>query len=70
MFRSGIRLVSTARAGLRAAPALSVAVRHGGGGHKPVSNVLEPNGFLFNEKVYSFAYYYALTYDSTCNSSV
>ena len=53
VFRSSLRLVSAARAGLtlRAAPAVSVAVRHGGGGPKPVSNVSEPNGFLFNEKV-------------------
>ncbi|CAI7994840.1 hypothetical protein GBAR_LOCUS1562 [Geodia barretti] len=52
VFRSSLRLVSAARAGLtlRAAPAVSVAVRHGGGGPKPVSNVSEPNGFLFNEK--------------------
>ena len=51
VFRSGLKVVSAARGGLRAAPALSVAVRHGGGGRKPVSNIIEPNGFLFNEKV-------------------
>ena len=56
VFRSSTRLLSAARAGLtlRAVPAVSVAVRHGGGGPKPVSNVSEPNGFLFNEKVSFF----------------
>ena len=54
VFKSSMRLVSAARTGLsvrRGVPAVSVAVRHGGGGPKPVSNVSEPNGFLFNEKV-------------------
>ena len=51
VFRSGLRLVSTAHTTVRVAPILSTTVRHGGGGPKPVSNVLEPNGFLFNEKV-------------------
>ena len=54
VLRSSWRLALAARTGLggwRTAPALSVTVRHGGGGPKPESNFVEPNGFLFNEKV-------------------
>ena len=49
LLRGSWRLASAAR--MRAAPSLSVTVRHGGGGPKPPSNFVEPNGFLFNEKV-------------------
>ena len=36
----------------RTVPAVATTVRHGGGGPKPPeSNFVEPNGFLFNEKV-------------------
>ena len=58
VFRSSLRLVPSIRAVVRTpAPVLSATVRHGGGGGpKPVSNFVEPNGFLFNEKVPSTVY--------------
>lgn len=53
--RSSLRLVTVSRAGRglwRTAPGLSMTVRHGGGGGpRPEPNFVEPNGFLFNEKV-------------------
>ena len=62
VLRSSWRLASAARSGLRAAPALSVTVRHGGGGPKPASNLYEPNGFLFNEKVSALGLYKSCIY--------
>lgn len=55
VLRSSLRLVSAARTGhglWRTVPGLSMTVRHGGGGGpRPEPNFVEPNGFLFNEKV-------------------